>query len=81
MSGNSGGAFGFPDFDPTSLMKGASQRKDRQSRINKYLPLIKYVSGGGGGIRSSVIVHWTAGQQVEQATVHQGHDSQQNSSR
>ena len=27
------------------------------------------------GIRSSVVAHWTADQQVEQVILHQGHDS------
>ena len=33
-----------------------------------------------GGIRSTVITRWTAGQQVERSTLHQGHDSQTTSS-
>ena len=32
------------------------------------------------GIRGTVVVRWTAGQQVERAILRQGHDSSQNSS-
>ena len=30
---------------------------------------------GDGSIRSTVVVHWTAGEQVERSYLHQGHDS------
>ena len=33
-----------------------------------------------GGIHSSVVARWTAGQQVEWLILHQGHDSWENSS-
>ena len=32
-----------------------------------------------GGVRSSVVARWSAGQQVERLIIHQGHDSEQNS--
>ena len=35
---------------------------------------------GSGGIRGTVVAHWTADQQVERAILHQGHDSLQKSS-
>ena len=34
-----------------------------------------YVVTGGGGIRSTVVARWTAGQQLERAILHQGHVS------
>ena len=40
--------------------------------------VIRYISCGG--IRGTVVVRWTAGQQVKQAILRQGHDSSQNSS-
>ena len=38
------------------------------------------VLGGYGGIRSTVVVRWTVGQQVGRSILQQGHDSEQNSS-
>ena len=33
-----------------------------------------------GGIRSTMVARWTADQKVKRSILHQGHDSQQNSS-
>ena len=43
--------------------------------------IVSYRGGGGSGwgVRSTVVARWTAGQQVDRAILHQGHDSQQNS--
>ena len=36
---------------------------------------IYYFISSTGGIHGTVVVHWTAGQHVEQLILHQGHDS------
>ena len=38
------------------------------------------MSESSGGVCSTVVEHWTAGQQVSWSIIHQGHISQQNSS-
>ena len=38
------------------------------------------LNGTAVGVRSTVVARWTACQQVERLILHQGHDSEQNSS-
>ena len=43
-------------------------------------PPIYQMDLGEGGVRSTVVDRWTAGQHVKRSILHQGHDSQPNSS-